>query len=145
MRRILIIKPQRIGDLLLLTPTLSALKNQVPDARIELLVRRSSAKILESFPKIVDRVWTITGEGPDERLTDDALWDRHFDNVIELSGQPFAGKVLCSCKSHRKHHSLLYDRYGDNLSMVERCSKLRSLSSWENEHAMDKDRLVTCI
>lgn len=143
MRRILIIKPQRIGDLLLLTPTLAALKSCDSRIRIDVLVCDHSAGILERFSKIINRVWTII-EGTEDRLSDDstAIFDVPFDAVIELSGEPFGGYVLAHCRSERKFRSNLYGKHGSNHSKVKRCSKLASRPTWEAEHAMDKDRLV---
>lgn len=143
-RRILIIKPQRIGDMLLLMPTLIALKARDPRIRIDVLACGHSAGILTSFPKVINRTWTTTGDGRAERLDDDseAVLETKFDIAIELSGQPFAGFILARCRSDRKYRSNLYRRYGYNHTLVKRCSKLASRPSWEAEHAMDKDRLV---
>src|SRR5438067_1635446 len=43
----LFVKPKLIGDTLLLTPTLEAVRRQYPDAVIDVVVRRGSEAILE--------------------------------------------------------------------------------------------------
>ena len=50
--RILFIKPKYIGDSLLLTPTIVAVKNQYPEAEIWVLVRRGCEGILAGCPAI---------------------------------------------------------------------------------------------
>ena len=53
-RRILIIKPSALGDIILSLPALSALKHSFPDARISWLVRPEFAPLLEWHPYISD-------------------------------------------------------------------------------------------
>ena len=62
--RFLFIKPQRIGDALILTPTLRAVKQAYPQAEIWVLIRRGSEGILAGCPEI-DRILTMAG--PDDR------------------------------------------------------------------------------
>ncbi|MFT3868801.1 MAG: glycosyltransferase family 9 protein [Nibricoccus sp.] len=143
MRRVLIIKPKRMGDMLLLTPTLSALKAEDPRIHINILTYDKSAKILEDFPKI-DHVWTVTGDGREQKLTkgSEDLLDIHFDDVIDLSGQPYAAKVLHDCIGTQKFRSILYGNYGASLPLAERCSIEKSQPAWADEHAMLRDWLV---
>ena len=53
-RRILIIKPSALGDIVLALPALSALKRSFPEARIMWLVRPEFAPLLEGHPYISD-------------------------------------------------------------------------------------------
>src|SRR5436309_12399893 len=53
--RILVIKMAGIGDLLLATPALRALRETYPQARIDLLVTPASAGILDGW-QIIDRI-----------------------------------------------------------------------------------------
>ena len=91
--RLLFVKPQRIGDALVLTPTLRAVKRAYPEAEIWVLVRRGSEGILAGCPEI-ERILTIAS--PDDlkinpRTVREGLVDlarmrqAHFDFVIELS------------------------------------------------------------
>lgn len=49
-RRILVVKPADLGDLLFVTPALRALRRSFPQARIELLAPPSSAPLLQGCP-----------------------------------------------------------------------------------------------
>jgi ADP-heptose:LPS heptosyltransferase len=68
--------------------------------------------------------------------------EEYFDDVIELSGRPFGGKMLYLCKSGKKHHCRPPISYKGNSSIVESCSKLSYEESWKNEHAMERDMRV---
>jgi ADP-heptose:LPS heptosyltransferase len=48
--RILIVQPRRIGDVILTTPAIDALRNKFPDARIEFLAEVAAAPVLEGYP-----------------------------------------------------------------------------------------------
>lgn len=90
--RLLFIKLKHIGDLLLLTPTLAAVKAARPDAEITVLARRGTEAILAGCPQI-DRL--LTGPAPETnrrgpgqlrqsmRLLGE-LRASHFDHVFEL-------------------------------------------------------------
>ena len=60
--RILLLKPKHIGDSLLLTPTIVALKRARPGAEIWVVVRRGCEGILAGCPEI-DRLLTIARGG----------------------------------------------------------------------------------
>ena len=53
--KILVLRRDNIGDLVLTTPVLAALRQRFPHARIEALVNSYSAPVLEGHPDI-DRV-----------------------------------------------------------------------------------------
>ncbi len=62
MKRLLITRTDRIGDLLLATPVVSALRERFPRAHIVLLVRSYTRELVENNPD-VSEVWTVDGEG----------------------------------------------------------------------------------
>lgn len=51
-RSVLVVRPDRIGDLMLTTPVFSALKRAWPDARVGALVRPVTAPLLERDPDV---------------------------------------------------------------------------------------------
>ena len=53
-KRILIIKPSALGDIVLALPALSALRRSFPEARISWFVRPEFAPLLEGHPYISD-------------------------------------------------------------------------------------------
>jgi heptosyltransferase-3 len=142
-QRILLIKPKRIGDLLLLTPTIAALKSVAPATRVEVLAYDRSSAILSYFPTI-DRVWTLTGDGAAQRLADNSreLLETKFDAVIELSGQAKAAEILRDCTSIQRFRAELYGTYAHNALVAQGCSSIASKPEWLNEHAIRRDWLV---
>lgn len=63
-QRILLIRPDHIGDLLLTTPAIHALKQALPNAEIHMLAGPWSASVLQSNPD-VDQVLTVRFPGFD--------------------------------------------------------------------------------
>lgn len=60
-KRILVVKPGAIGDVLMTTPLLRALRRQYPKSRVTYLVGGWSAPVLEHNPN-VDRLWVVPDE-----------------------------------------------------------------------------------
>ena len=103
--RILLVRPDYLGDLIMTTPILSALKQQIPNAHITMLVGPWSAEIVERHPA-VDRV--ITCSFPNLRnglssffqqymlLLRMAYWLRkeHYDLAINLRHNYWWGAAL---------------------------------------------------
>jgi ADP-heptose:LPS heptosyltransferase len=95
--RLLVIKLASIGDLLLATPALRALRETYPQARIDLLVTPGSADLLAGW-EIVDEIIVLDKylfDSPKQVLTDPLrlrrlfpLWQRlrsaHYDAVLLL-------------------------------------------------------------
>src|SRR5215470_11362356 len=50
--RILLIRPDHLGDMLLVTPILQAIKERIPNAHITMMVGPWSAEIVERHPAI---------------------------------------------------------------------------------------------
>ena len=50
--RILIIKTAFLGDVILITPMLRELKNAMPDAEIDVLVRKGNETLLNNNPHV---------------------------------------------------------------------------------------------
>lgn len=48
--RILVVQPRRIGDVIVTTPVIDALRERFPDARVEFLVEPGMAPVLEGYP-----------------------------------------------------------------------------------------------
>jgi len=80
MVRFLIIRFSSIGDIVLTTPVIRNLKQQVPGSEIHYLVKEQFASLLESNP-YVDRVWRLKGS-IGEVLEE--MKDTEFDFIIDL-------------------------------------------------------------
>lgn len=91
--RVLLIKLKHIGDCLLMTPTIAAIREKYPEAVIWCVVRKGSEKILAGCPGI-DRVLTAVAPEPGKRGAFSWLRDLpmalklrsgHFDVALELT------------------------------------------------------------
>lgn len=87
-KKIIVTFLMHLGDLVLTTPFLHALRQAAPGADITYLVDEKLKEIVEYNPNI-DHVWTIDKKGKDNNLR--ALWamsrritDAHFDLLINL-------------------------------------------------------------
>ena len=61
-RRVLVVRLRSIGDTVLATPALHALRRFLPQARIDVLLEDWVAPLLDGLPD-VDRVWTVARRG----------------------------------------------------------------------------------
>jgi len=87
-RRILVVRPDRIGDVVLSTPLVRALRKRFPDAYLAELVRPYTAPVLEANPhldEIIVDAPTGTEAGPAGFLRQvSALRRRRFDTALML-------------------------------------------------------------
>ncbi|MEO5365084.1 MAG: putative lipopolysaccharide heptosyltransferase III [Magnetococcus sp. WYHC-3] len=95
-REILVIKFKHIGDVLLATPVLTALRRRHPAARITALVSCDTAPILENNPDL-DRLWCLPRRARLWAARDIylRLLTGRFDVVVDLSGGGDRG-AICS-------------------------------------------------
>jgi heptosyltransferase-3 len=111
--RLLFIKPKHIGDTLVLTPTLVAVRAAYPDAEIWVMVRRGCEGMLAGCPEI-DRILTLPGVDKKDRTPCDALAQAvmmlgllrvRFDYVFEL-GDGHRGRLVAACTRAQKRYSV---------------------------------------
>ncbi len=94
--KILIVKRDKVGDLLLATPMIQVLRAALPHARIDVLATDYNAWVLAGFPH-VDRVWTYRRARMGRRISPGAalgqalLWLRlrlrRYDVAIAANGE----------------------------------------------------------
>jgi len=84
--RILLIKPKHIGDMLILTPTIAAIRQAHPGAEIWVLARAGTEGILAGCPDIA-RVLTLAGVEKSDRRRGD-FW-RQARVALKLLGTTF--------------------------------------------------------
>ena len=90
--RLLVVRPDNLGDVLLAGPAIAALRAAAPRARLDLLASPAGAQAAPLLPEIdetlVARVsWqqiATTAEPPDTGLVDE-LADRHYDAAVVLT------------------------------------------------------------
>jgi heptosyltransferase-3 len=147
--RLLFIKLKHIGDALLLTPTLCAVRAQHPDARICVLVRKGCEGILAGCPAI-DQIFTSAAPESKNRSMGQ-IWDdlrlirdlrrERFDFAFEL-GDGDRGRILAILSGARKRcASGAGTRFGWGARAF-----FHNLSDWDwhLRHRVEKDfRVVT--
>ena len=85
-RRILVVRLRSIGDTVLSTPSLFALKRFLPHASVDILLEDWVAPVLDGFPH-VDNVITLAGNSTSARArVARRLRARHYDVVYNLHG-----------------------------------------------------------
>ncbi|MCK6615270.1 MAG: glycosyltransferase family 9 protein [Ignavibacteriaceae bacterium] len=85
-QNILIVRTDRIGDLVLTLPMASALRKKYPAARISFLVRAYTADLLKGHPFIDEVILLAEKNGrPDTASNSKTLRSRKFDTAIAVS------------------------------------------------------------
>ena len=85
MRNILIIKLRYIGDVLLATPTVRAIKAVRPDVRVTMIVNRGTEDVLSGNPDMDEIVVLDKGSLAAQWRLITGLRRRRFDTVIDLT------------------------------------------------------------
>jgi heptosyltransferase-3 len=85
MRSVLIIKLRYIGDVLLATPTVRAIKAARPDVRVTMMVNRGTEDVLSGNPDMDEIVILDKGSLAAQWRFIAGLRRRRFDTVIELT------------------------------------------------------------
>jgi heptosyltransferase-3 len=146
--RILLLKPKHIGDSLLLTPTLVAIKRAHPDAEIWVVVRRGCEGILAGCPEI-DRLLTVMPVDKHEREKKDfwrdlrTIWrlskfsGARFDFVFELGDGHRARGLTRVASAPRKYSVKPTDPWGELSAKKARLTISRF--DWETAHRVEKD------
>jgi heptosyltransferase III len=141
--RILLIKPKQIGDSLILTPTIAALKHAHPDAEIWVMVRRGCEGILAGCPDIA-RILTLAGVEKSDRSRGDlgrqvrvllALWSVKFDYVFEL-GDGHRARLFAMLARTRRRCSV---KTSSPLKPFEAGRFAVSAFDWQTCHRVEKD------
>ena len=88
-RRILLVRTDRLGDVVLTLPMLPFLRTRYPDAYIALLLNRYTGEIVEGNPYVNELIWYDHGSGliPFAKMCR-IIDDRHFDAVVVVHPTP---------------------------------------------------------
>jgi heptosyltransferase-1 len=100
-RRILIIKPSSLGDVIHALPTLAALRDRFPSAHIDWLVKRQWAGVLERVEGL-DRIWPIEAGLQGWLRMVRPLRAAAFDLVIDLQGLFRSGAIAWLTGCHTR-------------------------------------------
>lgn len=142
--RLLFVKPKHIGDSLLLTPTLMAVREAYPEAEIWVVVRRGCEGILAGCPAINQLLTAAPAEAasrsPAAWLADFRLAlklrQQRFDHAFELSDGD-RGRWLAGC-SAAKHRTLNVAGLPLHWWWRQRFNSF-STFDWHGAHAVEKD------
>jgi ADP-heptose:LPS heptosyltransferase len=109
-RRILVLRPRALGDVLLMTPALRALRQQFPDARLDVGVDDTVAVILDRNPHITHR-WQFPRRRPHRRRDWLPIYSGipriGYELVIDLHGSARTAMLgLLSGARHRAGYDL---------------------------------------
>src|SRR5216117_2700623 len=85
MRSVLIIKLRYIGDVLLATPTVRAIKAARPDVRVTMMVNRGTEDVLSGNPDMDEIIALDKGSLAAQSRLIAGLRHRQFDTVIDLT------------------------------------------------------------
>ena len=85
MRNVLIIKLRYIGDVLLATPTVRAIKGARPDVRVTMMVNRGTEDVLSGNPDLDEIMVLGKGSLAAQSRLIAGLRGRQFDTVIDLT------------------------------------------------------------
>jgi heptosyltransferase-3 len=142
--RILLIKPKQIGDSLILTPTITAIKTAYPEAEIWVMIRQGCEGILAGCPDIA-QILTLAGVEKSDRSRGD-FWRQakmllrlrsvKFDYVFEL-GDGHRARLFARLSRAKRRYSV---KPGSPLKARAR-RRFTAVSSfdWETCHRVEKD------
>jgi heptosyltransferase III len=85
MKNVLIIKLRYIGDVLLATPTVRAIKAAKPDVRVTMMVNRGTEDVLFANPDLEEVIVLNKGSLAAQSRLIAGLRSRRFDTVIDLT------------------------------------------------------------
>ena len=102
-RRVLVVRLRSVGDTVLATPSLRALRRFLPGARLDLLLEDWVAPLLEGFEEI-DRVITLARKGgtPARLRLARALRAERYDLVYDLHGGSTAALLSRATGARRR-------------------------------------------
>ncbi len=141
--RILLIKPKQIGDSLILTPTIVALKQAHPEAEIWVMIRAGCEGILAGCPDIA-RILTLAGVEKSDRSRGDfwrqarvlmELWSVKFDYVFEL-GDGHRARLFAMLARTKRRCSV---KTSSPLKSFEARRFSVSTFDWSTCHRVEKD------
>jgi ADP-heptose:LPS heptosyltransferase len=92
--RILLIRMERIGDVLVSVPVLRALRARYPEGRIDLLLSRANLAVRDAVDPFVDQIWCYQKTMWSALGLLRAVRRAHYDVVVDLVDNPSATAQL---------------------------------------------------
>ena len=142
--KILLVKLKHIGDTLIMTPTIHAIRKTYPHAKIDVVVRKGCEGVLEMNPDI-DNIYTIARPEKEKRSVWESLQDnirlfsatafRRYDYAFDLSNSDRAKLIITL--SLAKHRCI--NRWHAKLGWKERLFTDFSDFAWGKKHRVLQD------
>ncbi len=136
--KILLIRLRLIGDVVLTTPAIRAIRDVFPDAQLTYVVERYAAPVVEDNPHL-DRVLIIpTAQGGLSRVSEDftlaqQLRHERFDIVVDFHGGPRASWLAWASRAPVRIGYEVVGRSWMYTTAVPRPRELRPRHSVENQ------------
>ena len=139
-RRVLVVRLRSIGDTVLSTPSLIALKRFLPDAQIDILLEDWVAPVLENFDA-VDNVISIRGKDLQARLkVVRELRRRKYDVAFNLHGGTTATFFT---RAGGAAHRVGYENYQYNFLYNHLLAS--SSDFWQKEHTHSAEQQLALL
>jgi heptosyltransferase-3 len=142
--KVLLVKLNHIGDTLIMTPTIRAIRSHWPEARIDVVVRKGCEGILEGNPDI-DRVIPVARPEKGKRTVTDTLTEfgklfkavalRRYDYAFDLSNSDRAKMILILSAAKRRG----INRWHNPLGWKKHLFTDFSDFAWGREHQVLRD------
>ena len=135
--RILLVRLRLIGDVILTTPAIRALRNTYPQARLSYLVEPLSAPVVARNPHLDEVIVAAAADAP-RRLRDDVtlgldLRRRRFDLAIDFHGGPRSSWFTWASRAPRRIGYEVAARAWMYTTRVPRSRDLRPRHSVQNQ------------
>jgi lipopolysaccharide heptosyltransferase II len=135
--KILLVRLRQIGDVVLTTPAVAALRRRFPDAHLTYLVEPPAAPVVVSNPHlnevvVIPRPGGIAGVVADLRVTQ-RLRRARYDVAIDFHGGPRASFLTLLCGAPRRIGYNVAGRSWMYTEVVDRPRSLRRRHSVENQ------------
>ena len=99
LNRILIIRLSSLGDILLTTPFLRAIKTQFPHIKIDMLIREEYVDVIKLNPYI-DKKFLFKKDDKNNNVLIEQLKNNNYELVIDLQNNLRSKKVVSSLKTN---------------------------------------------
>ena len=101
--RLLLLRPDRIGDVLVSTPVIRALRQQFPTAQIDILLSRANYGVAPALALSINRAWRYDKSLVGVIGLARTLRRQHYDAVIDLIDNPSTSAQLIARASGARY------------------------------------------
>ena len=116
-KRILLVRTDRLGDVILTLPMLPALRQCFPNAYIAMLLRRYTGEVLEGNPNVDELIWYDDNDGlvPFDRMSA-TLREKQFDIAVvvyprfRLAWLMFRSGIPVRVGTGYRYYSILFNK-----------------------------------